>query len=890
MKRGMRRSSSGLINQSQPSSIPLAPLANSSKVSRTPNLRRNGKGERKRPQSLPIADSGEQVTKRRKVKIPDAISEHVPKRRKVKIVEPEDDESEESNDDYSSDAYDDDSVDDEEECEEVVHNARGNDGNVDMYNLPETEAILEDPNTDFGDDDEDCDDEYTNCQRTVGVGRAIGVAKQIDGRKKKKRKNGSQHVGQASRQNDGHVADGDPEEAGRGGDASRRTKAVRAQEERREELVVRAGEERREGEQVVQAGEVLREEEADGDSDARREREVGRQVEAGLVEELVRDGEGGNVEVSRGVGEHPVNAVEGACASVSSRLASDSVAIIRRLILETASAHNRRADTSDKLVQKGFQDVMKRIEDLQSSIAPLYTLLLNPNGDSVKRSRRQIVLDTRVAVLESILTDEVMREILEFVLCGFLANHFKSKSQMEVVRCGVQCLKGMIFSVLPNEKRLKFKTTEGSIHTSFRKGFMLSILKTLQADGLNLFDSASQEDGRVVGEGWPATESTSTGGSQMTKRIAQPTWLKPGFVRNEHCEIVCARKENAVEKKKRGCDDSTNRDVVGRLPPQTKPPPSPRVKQESGRITRDEIAVHGAMKLYCMITNLIARSRDAIKLSFYEEVGYLFSSWSQHGWKGCQGNMKLWWEHRDTNYAKFEEVEEVSTLDFQERIMMICENDDELACNVRNMQKMKKLVKSHPYLVLFVEHDVCIRGEAETGTGRGRGSAVETREVKRLTRCVNLVDVACRMLSVYSGIGNVELPTNFVSCHVDSLRCAYVLAVVMRELLTVLMPAGEGGRIMWLDNDEVLARHTFHGLAITELFPAKSRMKDTLVYNLLTLTEEEYKMRNIRTGVDVPNGVQQEDARTVAEKLVPIEEDPDKNVFNVERRGRGARH
>lgn len=99
---------------------------------------------------------------------------------------------------------------------------------------------------------------------------------------------------------------------------------------------------------------------------------------------------------------------------------------------------------------------------------------------------------------------------------------------------------------------------------------------------------------------------------------------------------------------------------------------------------------------------------------------------------------------------------------------------------------MSQWIREHPFLILFAEHKVRILNNREAVSRRGRISIGEHTK-KEIRRVVNLLDVAWKIMAVYIGMGSVTLPTTFVSCYYNTLRCAFVISVMLRELLAVFV-------------------------------------------------------------------------------------------------------
>jgi len=101
------------------------------------------------------------------------------------------------------------------------------------------------------------------------------------------------------------------------------------------------------------------------------------------------------------------------------------------------------------------------------------------------------------------------------------------------------------------------------------------------------------------------------------------------------------------------------------------------------------------------------------------------------------------------------------------------------------------------------------------------------------------------MLGVFTGQGMHSPPTEFMSCNANVLRCAFVIAIFLRELLSMVVSDIEEKGVTWAEKDGNLLDVNVNGIKLEELMPPFTKQRDTLSSNLLTLTEQEYISKDV---------------------------------------------
>ena len=294
------------------------------------------------------------------------------------------------------------------------------------------------------------------------------------------------------------------------------------------------------------------------------------------------------------------------------------------------------------------------------------------------------------------------------------------------------------------------------------------------------------------------------------------------------------------------------------------------------RIKYEKIAMHAIQRIYSFVTTLLHRRRDAAKIVFFEDLGYLFTSWEQHGTVVTQQTLKLWWNEKDMKVVSYEDIPEVQASTNDNWHSQDWEVEGEGSVSALNAKKMSDLIAEHPYLILMAEHDVNI-SEDSKGHHRGRRGIANELPVKRMTRPINLLAIACKILPAYIGIDNTTLPTTFVSTHEQSLRCAFVLSVMLRDLCSKFVDEYDKNGVSWLHGNVTLVAMDVYEVALQDLLPSKSKQRETLLNNVLRVTGAEFQQRH----VSELSRTSQLHHQPSGETSSPIPLDDDANMFSM---------
>ena len=138
--------------------------------------------------------------------------------------------------------------------------------------------------------------------------------------------------------------------------------------------------------------------------------------------------------------------------------------------------------------------------------------------------------------------------------------------------------------------------------------------------------------------------------------------------------------------------------------------------------------------------------------------------------------------------------------------------------------------------------------QTEEVTGRmkrGSGGLVRTQ---KLSRVFNLLDIACKLVAVYCGMGAHGPPTALLSCHPNSLRCAFTVSQFLRELCDQFVVEFNQNGVSWVADDSNLKKQPARIIRISDLLHSQSKQMEYLNANILKVTDAEFKSRS---GIDV---------------------------------------
>ena len=418
-------------------------------------------------------------------------------------------------------------------------------------------------------------------------------------------------------------------------------------------------------------------------------------------------------------------------------LVSNEVAVLRRMFVEEFNTLKKQEAVREERIMKLLRESNKKHDDVLNTVIPIVHIL-SAQKSTKQRSNRECVMQGRVMVLDSLLNPEVLQNLMEQCVLGFFTNHVENRDCSEFAETASKCLRAIMFSRLPWEPLEKFETPIGEVHSSFRMGVLLSTLRALQMDTLSMFAKPTNSE-VVVGvsdalQSPPASQEESNrigsiaAGSVVTEsRLVQPPWLRPGYITKQHCKKVKLMKE------RRGSGDKPNKKV------------SEKMQANPDFISNDDMAVHAVTKMYSLLTSQLHKCRDALKITFFDEVGYVFTNWSNLDSAVDQSTLRIWWDSTEQKNIRFDEIPTSKICSYAERKKQICEDDDSRVVNMFNQNCFQKSIDADLSFRLWVEHTVQIRDDNDNHS-------------RRIRRMIDLPVVACNMISSYTAAGLKKVP------------------------------------------------------------------------------------------------------------------------------------
>lgn len=391
-----------------------------------------------------------------------------------------------------------------------------------------------------------------------------------------------------------------------------------------------------------------------------------------------------------------------------------------------------------------------------------------------------------------------------------------------VARRAAASIRVLMFAVnlKKGEDRSMYKTELGRQFSEFREGIVLTALNAAKNNNFNMFRQS--------------TKSTTDKHVQQkhvdmkTTKPNLPKWLTKDFVTYEDISLARIKLE-----------ETSNKNA------ELKP------AQASSKDTRSDedkkLGAAAAYLLYSRFTKVLSSARTTSKISFFEEVGYLFVDWRALGASADQGTLKLSWRnpHMSVKYENIDSVPETSQ-QYNSDKTGGSEDESMATINRRNKQVLQQLMADCEDMVIRVEHEVCIRKHAKTsgekgassGTAkvensspdsasesiRSQDSGVTAEFDKReyMVRDINLIDIGCRLVSSYTSQSQYASSAPFLSSSRNALKCVYAVSLFLRRLLDkVIISLGKNG----FNERKLMEDINVNGINLKSLLPTPSSQK-----------------------------------------------------------------
>ena len=201
-----------------------------------------------------------------------------------------------------------------------------------------------------------------------------------------------------------------------------------------------------------------------------------------------------------------------------------------------------------------MNNCLRKIEDLHNAVLDMQSMVPIKQGRGKSRTDRQAVIESRVAILDKILSDDLVQDVLEQCVIGFMSNHWKELEPTDIPSTASTIIQALLFSRLPSQKLDKYQTSHGAMHSEFRKSILLSIKLALQSDAPGYFLPPERTGIPIVTQHSTSESKNSTGiqsqnastpskDTILNRHMHQPAFLRPGYITPDHCERVRALRE-----------------------------------------------------------------------------------------------------------------------------------------------------------------------------------------------------------------------------------------------------------------------------------------------------------------------------------------------------------
>lgn len=479
------------------------------------------------------------------------------------------------------------------------------------------------------------------------------------------------------------------------------------------------------------------------------------------------------------------------------------------------------AGVKDTIVQ-----LEKKVVDLRDEVNQL-NRQLEANPVTSKRSMKEEEADRLLVHFTSIFDRKVIQYGAERCVVGRTVIITDTSVELDFHDRVVLSIQSMMFSKLPEENKSVFHSKIGALYCALRRAIVKTSIVNVERDTFSKFIPV---DG--------TSSSIPTTGARRTKsdtKIERPFWCAHKFVGKEQLDTVQTRLENVQSK-----DLKTKCKTASTLP-------------------NDELSIFAASKVFQSVTSWLTKARERAKKSIYEQLGFLFSNWSEIGLSGFeQDRIEFMWEKESNDIGfVYEDVPQAQVI-----------RSD--LCNEKSVQRYNSLqwsamLDKNQHFIVHVAYKVEVRKEKERKTDRDdkkdnsdddstwKGSDVnnsDSTDADRRTmyRTFNLLDVALQFLAAYCNYKSTEDSLTLLACSQNSFKCVYSFACVLKNWVDEQVKQYKlHGPVVFQKATDDKNDHFLSGsnkdmnLMLHHLFPCQSKMIASLLTSCLFLTDEEYR-------------------------------------------------
>ena len=367
----------------------------------------------------------------------------------------------------------------------------------------------------------------------------------------------------------------------------------------------------------------------------------------------------------------------------------------------------------------------------------------------------------------------------------------------DVERCSLSA-QTLLFRLQPADKKFQYLEDIGKLHSDFKFSVVRNAFYNVHLDSFGFFKSVGCARNEDVGIQDDQTLRIQRG------KIDRPSWLEKGTVTIDH--IVEARAF-------------------------TETPGQSRKGKARRAPTTDDIACHGALRVYRQLGKLLHDGRSNLRVAFFQGLGYLLVPWEGRSAEIDQCTMNIVFCDDDEPHTGLDLV-----LDEIPYAMQCAQNADPntvSTVDASNKKLVMDLFSQWRDMILSVDHDVLVSYPGQ------RKTAQSGPQRKSLHRLVNLIDVALDCCVEFCRAGSREC---FLRSNKNSLRCVMIFAVLFKSICIEFMAKCESNSAVTSFPEPTDVK--VHGTCLKDLIPGLSTQKSILIHKCLQLSSSVYETLN----------------------------------------------
>lgn len=423
------------------------------------------------------------------------------------------------------------------------------------------------------------------------------------------------------------------------------------------------------------------------------------------------------------------------------------------------------------IVADVHEDVRKLRKDLH--VINLKGLKANKENRSSETALSKFTskLKEETQFAEWIFDADCLSKILRVAVCATVVS-IVSEGELDMDALNKEAFHTLMFSLLPGGKSFEWKKGVGQRHSKLRKLVVLNAIVNTQRNRFGKFldidcntdvDSNSGDGGTSKNSSKMQKHSSrnskvelnsteSFSGHRVDGKIEHPKWLKPGFITMDDIEAAQRQHEETLNKSKNG--SSFDRSGYHRWYDIKEVP------------NRQDIAKFGAFRIFSLAKAFLHSCRRNAKRILLEQLFYLMVPWSHNSSDIEQDSVSITWASNRSSHANIAVIP-----------LATCIKHDKELADKKNSELFSDLLVSDESMLLAVRHKVAV------GTVSSKGRRSNDTRVEELRRVINLIDVAARFCTTFSGCSEKDYEiAPFLGGSELSLRTILTVSFVLRDI------------------------------------------------------------------------------------------------------------